>query len=206
MLIMDSQREKAHVMVGYLAKYIGCSQSEMYRVLKEGFTDVMDLDELFSLRRGICTVKLYNWFMDYMLDVYLFIGANSDESIQDLFENIDSYIKRHLKHKTCCITGEPSADIHHCKAIGMGNDRTEVDHSKYPRMPLSRKYHTLVHTMGQKEFEETFHVRGVYSKYHTGEKDFIDEFENTYDDETKEETETYISDKDQVVLVKEVQY
>lgn len=201
MFIMDSQREKAHVMVGHLAKFVGCSHAEMYRVLKGGFTDILDLDEPFSLKRGVCTIKLYNWFMDYMLDVYLYIGANSDESIQNIFEDQDLYVNRHIKHKTCCITGEPNADIHHCNAIGMGNNRNDVDHSTYLRMPLSRKYHTRVHVMGQKAFEALFHVRGVYSKHHTGEKDLIDEYENMYDDEPVEETETRIFDKDQLTLV-----
>ena len=53
------------------------------------------------------------------------------------------------------------AELHHVDRVGMGRDRKEIVHLGYRVMPLSRKMHTEAHTIGQKSFEEKYHLFGV---------------------------------------------
>lgn len=65
-----------------------------------------------------------------------------------------------LVYKKCCISGK-RAELHHVDKVGMGRNRNEITHIGMKALPLSRKYHIEVHTIGQKAFEAKYHVFGV---------------------------------------------
>lgn len=177
--ITHEMRKKAFAMmndmknddkVGYL------SIAHYYDAHKNNFMRMMDypIDRTFSLREDICTVKEYNAFMDYLLEEWLSIGVQSEHSPVIYVDDIERMVGICLKLRICCISGRPNADLHHVDKIGMGNDRTKVDHSNYRRMPLAREFHIECHDIGQEAFNDKYHVVGVYSPYHNGEKDEID--------------------------------
>jgi hypothetical protein len=66
-----------------------------------------------------------------------------------------------LENRYCAICGQPQADIHHVKAIGMGRNRRKVDDSQYPKISLCRKHHSEAHNSGWQTFSEKYHVRGI---------------------------------------------
>lgn len=66
-----------------------------------------------------------------------------------------------LMNRKCCISGLP-ADRAHVKAVGMGMNRKNVDHTKYGFMSLSREYHQLQHRIGIKEFIKKYEIEPVY--------------------------------------------
>ena len=58
-----------------------------------------------------------------------------------------------------CVCGK-RADLHHIDAVGMGNDRNEVQHLGREVMSLCRVHHTLYHSIGKSEFMTRFHLEG----------------------------------------------
>jgi len=53
-----------------------------------------------------------------------------------------------------CLICRSEAEPHHLKAIGMGRDRKKDLIEHLTAIPLCRKHHTEIHTLGQKTFEE----------------------------------------------------
>lgn len=61
------------------------------------------------------------------------------------------------KHRKCAICGR-HADIHHLETIGMGGNRTKVDHTKKHVMALCRKHHGEIEQIGARNFGYKYHV------------------------------------------------
>jgi hypothetical protein len=62
-----------------------------------------------------------------------------------------------LIHKKCVVCGK-KADLHHIDTIGMGNDRTEVQHEGRECLSLCREHHQEMHQIGKQEFFEKYHL------------------------------------------------
>ena len=64
-----------------------------------------------------------------------------------------------LMHKKCAVCGK-HADLHHCEGgvVGMGNDRTKVNHIGRPALPLCREHLTVIHQVGQADFLSKYHL------------------------------------------------
>lgn len=60
-----------------------------------------------------------------------------------------------LKHRRCVVCGR-KADVHHTDEIGMGRDRTKIDHTKHHLMALCRTHHTELHQVGKQVFGERY--------------------------------------------------
>lgn len=70
-----------------------------------------------------------------------------------------------IKHRKCLICGK-HADIHHLEldngnAVGMGMDRTKVDHSKKLLVALCRVHHNEIHSKGTRLFCHDHHLTNV---------------------------------------------
>lgn len=70
-----------------------------------------------------------------------------------------------IKHRKCLICGK-HADIHHLEldngnAVGMGMDRTKVDHSKKLLVALCRIHHNEIHSKGTRLFCHDHHLTNV---------------------------------------------
>jgi hypothetical protein len=175
--ISHKQRMKAFAMMDEMKDHVGyISLAHYYEAHKNRFSELMDYKDgkKFSLATDKCNLREYDVFMDYLTEEWFALGVQSDHSPIIYVDDVERYVGICLKMRICCISNAPNADVHHCKAIGLGHNRHKVDHSKYPRMSLSRKYHTECHTIGQQAFEEKYHLVGVYSKAWNGEKDVID--------------------------------
>lgn len=75
--------------------------------------------------------------------------------------NQQHYFYLCLKHRTCCITGQPHAEIAHYNAVG-NRKRKQVDHRKLLLMALSHEKHMEQHQIGMKAFMEKYHVVPIY--------------------------------------------
>jgi hypothetical protein len=166
--ITENHRKKAFVIMGEIAEHCGyLPKSKFYDdVIKPGYNKAYDTS--FSLKPGVVTLDEYDMFMEFVLDIAIDVGAQLSGSPKDFFHDIDKYLILMIKNRTCCITGLPGADIHHTETVGMGMDRTEVDHSKIPRMALCREKHMECHSIGQSAFNERYHVHGVLCEFHNG--------------------------------------
>lgn len=170
--ITPAHRAKAFCVIRDIANHCmgsdyapGESYQNFYSdTIKPMYNRAMDAD--FSLKAGVCTYDEYDMFMEFVLELGLTLGVQFKRSPQDCFCNTDRYLILMIKLRKCCLTGQSDADIHHSMAIGAGVDRTEVDHSKYPRIALCREKHIECHQMGNEAFEAKYHVYGTYCDYH----------------------------------------
>ena len=55
------------------------------------------------------------------------------------------------------------AEIHHCEGstVGMGRNRKTMVHLGLELMPLCREHHGECHNIGQKAFNEKYHLQGI---------------------------------------------
>lgn len=71
--------------------------------------------------------------------------------------NEEHYQYQCIRHRMCVICGR-KADIHHIDEIGMGRNRTKLDHTHYHLMALCRDHHTEFHKIGPTEFGRKYHL------------------------------------------------
>lgn len=69
-------------------------------------------------------------------------------------QNVQYYFYKCITTRTCCVCGRKPADIHHVDAVGMGNNRKNINNSGRSFMALCRKCHTTIHIEGFTEFTE----------------------------------------------------
>ena len=171
-MITRKDQKKAFALIKRIAASNQEAAALTYAKLKQSFNMLTDLE--YSMAEGEPKWK-YELFMDYVLEVFIWANIESDIDIKVWFEDTDKYLANCIKHRTCAVCGKHHADVHHCDTIGLGGDRTTVDHSKYKRMALCREHHQLCHQKGQKWFDSEFLVYGVLCKYQNDVKDDIDE-------------------------------
>jgi hypothetical protein len=114
--------------------------------------------KLFSLSNVDVTTARN--FIDYLIEFCVKNDVPMQISPLEYCEDVSKYLYACMVNKKCCVCGKP-ADLHHVDAIGMGNDRTEVIHIGREALPLCREHHTLLHSMGNKKFMETYHLQAV---------------------------------------------
>lgn len=181
-MITESHRKKAFALMNEISDHCGYeSKGQFYaNVIKPAYNKAHDTD--FSLKAGECKLDEYDRFLEFVLDIALDVGVQFSQSPKNRFNSTERYLILMIKNRTCCITGTPNADLHHCDCIGMGNNRDEVDNSKIPRMALSREKHQECGQIGQEAFDRKYHVHGVLCNYHN---DVWDDEEPTAIHDTK---------------------
>lgn len=170
-------RGKAFALVNELANHCGYNKekvkgdklekkpsAKLYDQLKEIYLRIYD--EPFSLKDGVCTIEDYDAFINMLIEKADEVDCTFDNNPIVYVNDVEAYLVKCIELRRCCLTFKPMSDIHEVLAIGMGNDRTEVDKSKFPRMALCREKHQESHLIGQQKFAEKYHVFGVYCKYH----------------------------------------
>lgn len=164
--ITPEQRRKCYALIGEIAEFVsGFRNAETIEDTKQ----VMKWDfilkrmesqerQLFSL--SSCDMSTAREFITYLIEFIVKNDIPTKVPLIEQCEDISKYVYACMVNKRCCICGKP-ADLHHVDAIGMGNDREEVIHIGREALPLCREHHTLLHSMGNKKFMETYHLQAV---------------------------------------------
>lgn len=111
--------------------------------------------ENFSL--SDCSEEEATIFINMILDFIFKHKVPVPKGIQILPANEQYYFFLCLKHRICCLTGTPNAEIAHFNAVG-NRKRKKVDHRQFYFMALSHEKHMEQHTIGIKEFCNKYHV------------------------------------------------
>ena len=157
--ISPEQRRKAYALMGEIAEAVGYEKDEIKDVMKHDFVSnhLQQLEkELFSL--SDCDVTTAKEYISYLIDFILRNDIPTHVPLIELADDIDRYVYACLIRKKCCICGQ-KADFHHVDAVGMGNDRDEVQHIGRRCLPLCRAHHVEIHTIGTTEFCNRYHIR-----------------------------------------------
>lgn len=161
--ISDEQRRKAWALMTEIAMYQGQSKEDTYAEQKTAFT-VKHLEilqgELFRL--STATVTMARAFITMLVEIIIEYGIPTKEPLYGLCDDIPRYVYACLMNKKCAVCGK-KAEIHHCEGstVGMGRNRKTMVHLGLELMPLCREHHGECHNIGQKAFNEKYHLQGI---------------------------------------------
>ncbi len=157
--LSDKQRRCCYSLINAIAEWSGSSTQEIKEYFKlEFWADKVDTlaDKIFSLSNA--PMSLVAEFQRFLITFILDNDVPTKFSLLEYVDDIDHYVYKCLINKKCAVCGK-KADLHHLdgSTVGMGNDRTEIDHLGKEAISLCREHHTECHTIGQKEFFNKYH-------------------------------------------------
>ena len=98
-----------------------------------------------------------------------------ETDVNDIFgcwmqdEDVSRYMYSCVFHRRCCICGK-KADIHEVEKVGMGRNRTKIHHLNQAVQPLCRSHHMEEENLGQKAFDEKYHLQFIRLDYNLCKK------------------------------------
>lgn len=156
--ISPEQRRKAYALLGEIAEWAGYSVEEVKLVQKREFIagHLQALEkELFSLSN--CDMTTAREFIIYLIDFVLEFDVPTHVPLVTLCDDIGRYVYACLAHKKCAVCGK-RAELHHVDRVGMGNDRTQIEHIGRRALPLCRIHHIEVDHRGDAAFMARYHL------------------------------------------------
>jgi len=156
--ISSEQRKKTYALLRDISLYTGYDADQMKGVMKYAFIAKTGLPE-FSLSDIDKTTARH--FIDFLVEFCLEWNVPCQDSLLEKAEDIGKYLYLCLYHKKCCICGSKSETHHAEDRVGLGRNREEIVHLGMRAMALCRKHHNECHSIGQKAFNERWHIYGV---------------------------------------------
>ena len=161
------QHGKVFALIGEIAMWAGYKTSETSEVNADMKRDFLlkRFDELsaaaiksFSMSDGdVTTVSLY---ISHLIDFILEHNIPTKRPITEMCEDIQQAVYSAMMHKRCIVCGG-RAELHHVDRIGMGNDRTKVQHIGRMALSLCRTHHQEIDHLGDAAFCKLYHVEPV---------------------------------------------
>lgn len=156
--LSDKQRRACYALLREISDYTGqdVHSTKEYlkiRFLADDFGETAD--KIFSLSNA--PMSLVCAYQRYLIRFILDYDIPCRFPLLDFVDDVADYIYSCLVNKKCCVCGR-RADLHHCDHVGMGRDRNEIIHEGMIALPLCREHHTECHTIGQKSFEDKYHL------------------------------------------------
>ena len=155
--ISADQRRKIYATMRDVSNWSGHVPDEIEALAKYDFIAKTGA-EYFSL--SDCSVTVANEFLEYLIEFCIEHDIPTHDSLLGRSPDTARYVYWCLIHKVCCIT-QRKAQLHHVDAVGMGRDRKDIVHKGMRVMPLHWKMHGEAHSIGQKSFEEKYHIFGI---------------------------------------------
>lgn len=158
--LSDKQRRMCYSLMNAIAEWSGSSQESIKQSFKMEFwagrIDTL-ADKIFSLANA--PMSLVAEFQKFLIDFIIENDVPLKFPLRDYVDDIEHYTYMCLVHKKCAVCGK-RADLHHIDAIGMGNDRNEVQHLGREVLSLCREHHTEIHAIGKADFLAKYHLNG----------------------------------------------
>ena len=155
--ISELQRHFYYALLGDIVEWSG----ENKEIVDEYFHNLYwekNCGEEISLKDGSKnSMSDAKQLIDYVIDFIFDNEVPVKQGYELLPRNEEHFQYQSVTHKSCLICGQ-HADIHHIDTVGMGRDRTKVDHTKHRVMALCRIHHTEYHKIGPSEFCKKYHL------------------------------------------------
>lgn len=158
--LSDKQRRMCYAMIGAIADWAGSCTEEVKEAFKLDFwAEKIDTlaDKIFSLSDA--PMSLVAEFQRFLVAFILTHDVPTKFPLREYVDDIEAYTYFCLVRRKCAVCGK-RAEGHHIDAIGMGNDRNEVQHEGREVMSLCREHHTEIHTIGYGAFMKKYHLNG----------------------------------------------
>ena len=157
--ISPEQRRKCYALFGEISEWSGTEPEEIKEVMKYDFRKkiVRSMErDLFSL--SDCDMTTAREFLNYLIDFVLRNDVPTHVPLAELADDIDRYVYACLMRKKCAVCGA-KADLHHIDQVQMGNNRNEIEHIGRRCLPLCRKHHDEIHSIGCDRFLQYYHLK-----------------------------------------------
>ena len=164
--ISPEQRRKVYALLGEIAEYVDGIRNadtieEQKRLLKMEFmVKRMESAERRMFSLSDCDMSTAREFITYLIDFIIANDIPTKVPLIEQCEDVSRYIYSCLVNKKCCICGKP-ADLHHVQSVGSQGYRDKINHIGLEALPLCREHHISLHSMGNKEFIEKWHLEPV---------------------------------------------
>lgn len=158
--LSDRQRRMCYALIGAIADWSGSSREEIKEAFKlEFWAEHVDTlaDKIFSLSNA--PMSLVAEFQRFLVSFILSNDVPVKRPLREYVDDINHYTYMCLIHRKCAVCGR-RGELHHLDAVGMGNDRKEVQHLGREAMSLCREHHTEYHTIGREDFLNKYHLDG----------------------------------------------
>lgn len=160
--LSDKQRKMCYALINAIAEWSGSSSNEIKEAFKlEFWAERIDTlsDKIFSLSNA--PMSLVAEFQKFLVNFILDNDIPTKRPLREYVDDIDHYVYMCLINKKCAVCGK-KAELNHIDTVGMGNDRTEVQHEGREAISLCREHHKEYHDIGKLSFFEKYHFeRGV---------------------------------------------
>ena len=158
--LSDKQRRMCYALVKAIADWSGSGAEEVKEAFKLDFwaerVDTLS-DKIFSLSNA--PMSLVAELQRFLVAFILTHDVPTKRPLREYVDDIEAYTYLCLVRRKCAVC-ERRAELHHIDAVGMGNDRTEVQHEGREVMSLCREHHMELHTVGKAEFMTKYHLDG----------------------------------------------
>ncbi len=164
--ITPKQRKKIYALISDIAKNTcGYDDAQSVESLKDFLKKKFCNDCMESLERRPFSLSDVDEttarnFIDYLVGFIIQNGIPTRVPLAEQCEDVARYVYVCAINKKCCICGR-AAELHHVDAVGMGNDRTEIDHLGRKALPLCGDHHIQLHNMGNPGFMRKYHIEPV---------------------------------------------
>lgn len=158
--LSDKQRRMCYALMNAIAEWSGNEPEDIKEYFKmEFWANNLDTlaDKIFSLSNA--PMSLVAAFQKFLIKFIISNDVPVKRPLLEYVDDIDDYVYMCLIHKKCAICGK-KAELHHVDTVGMGNNRTSVQHEGREAMSLCREHHTEYHTIGKSAFLDKYHLNG----------------------------------------------
>lgn len=156
--ITPKQRKYIYALLRDIGLYTGHEVEYLKDYFKSDYVAKTGGD-WFSLSN--CSMTQANELIEILIQFCIEWYVPTQDNLIAFAPDLSKYLYMCLKNKVCCVTRQPKAELHHVDHIGTGRNRKEIVQLGMRVMPLTRKLHTEAHTLGQKSFDEKYHVYGI---------------------------------------------
>lgn len=154
--ISADQRRKIFALVRDISDWCG-EEPEYIRKFTAFEYRISNGIEPFSL--SDCDMSTAREYISYLIDFCFRHGVPTRDTLLNRTDDISKYLYSCLVHRKCAVCNK-QADVHHTEAVGMGRDRTKINHSGMEAIALCREHHIEAHTSGQAFFDK-YHIYGI---------------------------------------------
>lgn len=170
------QMKLAHILIKELGEMIGYTAPEMRVLLQNDFCKLREI-KYFSLspsKTKAASKEVANDFITYIIEwailnnynLILHEGYGNNKtlrSVREVVPEIRRYVLACLSAKACAVCGTyHNVELHHYDSVNSIGGYEHCDGLKTRFMSLCREHHSLYHSIEQKEFENRFHIEGVW--------------------------------------------
>lgn len=182
--ISAEQRRKIFALVEDIGEYAGsiprskaakAAQAEFMRHMQLLY--LIDRADTEAVRRqltyhycSLCDLELFSLssvdmstardFIDWLVEKCIEFDVPCLDTLLQRCEDVERYLYLCVRHRRCALCGA-KADIHEVDTVGMGRNRNAIHHLGQRVQPLCRKHHAEAHSIGQKRFNERYHLDSV---------------------------------------------